>query len=102
MLKNLQAERDFSGATTIQSMLRCDTWNTKSKGVRGSKHTKGKAVDFTNQNTKALANRKKTVDRWIKRANSSYSYCNGYGRRKLYTTHPKVPTMVSNVHGDVL
>lgn len=102
MLKNLQAERDFSGATTIQSMLRCDTWNTKSKGVRGSKHTKGKAVDFTNQNTKALANRKKTVDRWIKRANSSYSYCNGYGRRKLYTTHPKVPTMGSTVHGDVL
>ena len=102
MLINLQKERDFSGVTTIQSMLRCTTWNTKSKGVRGSKHTKGKAVDFTNQNTKTLALRKKTVDRWIKMSNSSYSYCNGYGRRKLYTTHPKVSTMGSSVHGDVL
>jgi hypothetical protein len=102
MLINLQKERDFSGITVIHSMLRCPTWNSKSKGVRGSKHTKGKAVDFTNQNTKTLANRKKTVDRWIKMSNSTYSYCNGYGRRKLYTTHPKVSSMGSTVHGDTL
>jgi hypothetical protein len=102
MIINLQKERDFSGITVIHSMLRCPTWNSKSKGVRGSKHTKGKAVDFTNQNTKTLANRKKTVDRWIKMSNSTYSYCNGYGRRKLYTTHPKVSSMGSTVHGDTL
>lgn len=102
MLTNLQKERDYSGATSVISMLRCTKFNDLSKGVRGSKHIKGKAVDFQNKNTKTLALRKKTVDRWIKMSNSSYSYCNGYGRRKLYTTHPKVSTMGSSVHGDVL
>ena len=102
MLINLQKERDYSGATSIISMLRCNTWNTKSKGVRGSKHTKGKAVDFQNKNTKTFELRKKTVDRWIKMKNSSYSYCNGYGRRKLITYHPIVKSMGNSVHGDVL
>ena len=102
MLKYLQEERDYSGATTVISMLRCTKWNEKSKGVRGSKHIKGKAVDFQNKNTKTLANRKKTVDRWIKKALASYSYCNGYGRTKLTKSAPKVPSMGASVHGDVL
>lgn len=102
MLINLQKERDYSGATDVISMLRCPTHNKLSKGVRGSKHTKGKAVDFQNKNTKTLALRKKTVDRWIKMAHSSYSYCNGYGRRKLYKTHPVVTSMGESVHGDVV
>lgn len=102
MLINLQKERNYSGTTSIISMLRCPKHNIASKGVRGSKHTKGKAVDFQNKNTKTLALRKKTVDRWIKMSNSSYSYCNGYGRRKLYKVYPKVPSMGSSVHGDTL
>ena len=102
MLINLQKERDFSGVTSVISMLRCPKHNELSKGVRGSKHTKGKAVDFQNKNTKTFDLRKKTVDRWIKQKNSSYSYCNGYGRRKLYKTKPKVPSMGNSVHGDVI
>ena len=101
MLINLENERAYSGATTVNSMLRCKKWNESSGGVRGSKHTKGKAVDFQNKNTSTLKERKKTVDRWIKMKHSSYSYCNGYGRTKLRTTHPTVKTMGSTVHGDV-
>lgn len=102
LLVNLQNERLYSGATTVSSMLRCKKYNSTIGGVRGSKHTKGKAVDFQNKNTKTLKERKKTVDRWIKMKNSSYSYCNGYGRRKLLTYRPVAKNMGSSVHGDVL
>lgn len=102
MLINLQNERNYSGATTIESMLRCKTWNQQIGGVRGSKHTKGKAVDFQNKNTKVLKERKKTVDRWIKMKSSAYSYCNGYGKTKIRTTHPTAKNMGCSVHGDVL
>lgn len=102
MLINLENERLYSGSTTVTSMLRCSKWNQLSGGVRGSKHTKGKAVDFQNQNTNTLNERKKTVNRWVKMKHSSYSYCNGYGKTKLRTTHPVAKKMGSTVHGDVL
>lgn len=102
LLINLQNERLYSGVTTVSSMLRCKKYNSIIGGVRGSKHTKGKAVDFQNKNTKTLKERKKTVDRWIKMKNSSYSYCNGYGRKKLLTYHPVAKNMGSSVHGDVI
>lgn len=102
LLINLQKERDYSGITTITSLLRCVTWNKKQGGINNSKHTKGKAVDFRNKNTQTLALRKNTVNRWIKNPSSNYSYCNGYYKTKFQSGTISKSSMGVSVHGDVI
>lgn len=100
-LKNAQKLRDKFGALTITSGLRCEKENSIVGGIKGSKHTKGKAFDCYNRAYSSLAGRKKIVDYWIKLSCTSYSYCNGYGRSKWRKTYPNVPTMGNAVHCDV-
>ena len=100
-LKNAQKLRDKFGALTITSGLRCEKENSIVGGIKGSKHTKGKAFDCYNRAYSSLAGRKKIVNYWIKLRGSSYSYCNGYGRSKWRKTYPNVPTMGNAVHCDV-
>lgn len=100
-LKNAQKLRDKFGALTVTSGLRCSKENSAVGGIKGSKHTKGKAFDCYNRAYSSLAGRKKIVDYWIKLSGTSYSYCNGYGRSKWRRTYPNVPTMVNAVHCDV-
>lgn len=103
LLKYTQEIRTKYGAMYITSGIRCTKYNTLIGGIRGSKHTKGKAIDFyTNYSVKSLANRKKIIN-WY--ANNClkmyYSYCNGYARWKYRKEYPKVPTMASSIHIDV-
>ena len=62
LLKNLQAERDKWGGTSVTSMLRCKTWNKEVGGSSKSKHMSGKAVDFWNKHTLTLAKRKDVIN----------------------------------------
>lgn len=101
LLKNLQKLRNKFGSTTITSGLRCVKYNSLVGGIRGSKHTKGKAVDTYNAGYGTLNGRKKKVDFWIKMISSNYAYCNGYGRTKWRKTTPVAPNMGNAVHCDV-
>lgn len=100
-LKNLQKLRNKFGALTITSGLRCTKYNKQIGGIKGSKHTVGRASDVYNRSYSSLSGRKKVVDYWISLWRSSYSYCNGYGRSKWRKTYPNVPTMGNAVHCDV-
>lgn len=103
LLKNLQAVRTKFGTTTITSGLRCDKYNNSLVGsVRGSKHTKGKAVDIYISKYSGLTGRKKVIDYYIKLISSNYSYCNGYYRTKWSKGTVNAPNMVSSIHIDCL
>lgn len=103
LLKNLQAVRTKFGATTITSGLRCDKYNNSLVGsVRGSKHTKGKAVDIYISKYSGLNGRKKVIDYYIKLTGSNYAYCNGYYRTKWTKGTINAPNMVSSIHIDVI
>lgn len=103
LLKNLQAVRTKFGSTTITSGLRCETYNNSLVGsVRGSKHTKGKAVDIYISKYSGLTGRKKVIDYYIKLISSNYSYCNGYYRTKWSKGTVNAPNMVSSIHIDCL
>ena len=101
LLENLQAERDYSGATTVTSMLRCKEWNKLQGGVPNSKHLKGKAVDYRNSRTRSLAGRKECINYWFKLKEPSYSYCNGWYRSTSSSGYKKSTSMGTSVHGDV-
>lgn len=102
LLKNLQSVRSKYGTTTITSGLRCETYNNSLVGsVRGSKHTKGKAVDIYISKYSGLAGRKKVIDYYIKFLRASYSYCNGYTRTKLRKGTIYAPYMGNAIHIDV-
>ena len=100
-LKNVQKLRNKFGALTVTSGLRCTKENSLVGGIKGSKHTKGRAFDCYNRSYSSLAGRKKIVDCWIGLSGSSYSYCNGYGRSKWRKLTPNVPSMGNAVHCDV-
>ena len=102
LLKNLQAVRTKFGTTTITSGLRCETYNNSLVGsVRGSKHTKGKAVDIYISKYSGLNGRKKVIDHFIKLISSNYSYCNGYYRTKWTKGSVNAPNMGNAIHIDV-
>lgn len=103
LLKNVQKLRNKYGSLTITSGLRCTNYNSNIGGIRGSKHTQGKAVDFfTSYTFKSLTNRKGAIDWYIKNCNSvNYAYCDGYGRTKWRKEYPSVPTMYKSIHVDV-
>lgn len=101
LLKNLQAERDKWGATTVTSLLRCKLWNKKQKGSTSSLHMKGRAVDYQNKHTKTLANRKDCINYWFTLENPRYSYCNGFYRNGNKTGVKVAKGMGNSVHGDV-
>lgn len=103
LLKYIQKLRNKYGAVTITSALRCEKYNSSIGGIRGSKHTQGKAIDwYTAYTFKSFANRKNAIN-WY--ANNClkmfYSYCNGYARYKYRKEYPSVPTMGSSIHIDV-
>lgn len=103
LLKNLQKLRNKYGSLTITSALRCTKYNTQIGGIRGSKHTQGKAIDwYTSYTTKSFNNRKGAIDWYIKYCSSvNYAYCDGYGRTKWRKEYPSVPTMYHSIHIDV-
>ena len=100
-LKNLQKVRDKFGPVIITSGERCAKYNSSIGGIRGSKHTKGKAGDIYIRAYSRFSGKKKVVDYWISLSGSSYSYCNGYGRTKWRKTTPVAPNMGNAVHCDV-
>ena len=103
LLKNLQAVRTKFGATTITSGLRCENYNNSLIGsIRGSKHTKGKAVDIYISKYSGLTGRKKIIECYIKLTGSNYSYCNGYTRTKWTKGSVNAPNMGNAVHIDVI
>lgn len=103
MLKNLQAVRTKYGTTTITSGMRCQKYNDSLVGsVRGSKHTKGKAVDIYIAKYSGLTGRKKIIDYYIKLPNSNYAYCNGYKKTKWSKGTVNAPNMGNAVHIDTL
>lgn len=101
LLKNLQAERDKWGATTVTSMLRCKTWNKEVGGSTNSKHLKGKAVDYWNKHTLTLKKRKDVINYWFKLNNPHYSYCNGYYKYANRSGSITKKSMGVSVHGDI-
>ena len=101
LLSNLQSERDRWGATTVTSMLRCKEWNKLQGGVSNSRHLTGKAVDYRNNHTKSLSNRKECINYWFTLNDPHYSYCNGYYRSTSGSGYKKSSSMGTSVHGDV-
>ena len=101
LLKNLQAERDKWGGTSVTSMLRCKTWNKEVGGSKTSKHMSGKAVDFWNKHTLTLAKRKDVINYWFKLNNPHYSYCNGYYKSTSGSGKKTVKGMGVSVHADI-
>ena len=101
LLKNLQAERDKWGATTITSMLRCKTHNKEVGGSTNSKHLQGKAVDYRNKHTLTLNQRKDCINYWFTLSNPRYSYCNGYYKYTNKSGTKKASGMGISIHGDV-
>ncbi len=103
LLKYIQALRNRYGAITITSGLRCTNYNENIGGIRGSKHTQGKAVDwFSSYSFKSLANRKKIINWYANYCVSMfYAYCDGYARYKIRREYPSVPSMYKSIHIDV-
>ena len=101
LLKNLQAERDKWGATSVTSMLRCKTHNKNIGGSTNSKHLQGKAVDYRNKHTLTLKMRKEVINYWFTLTNPRYSYCNGYYKFTNRSGTKKASGMGISVHGDV-
>lgn len=102
LLKYAQKLRDRYGVMYITSGLRCERYNANIGGIRGSKHTQGKAIDFYNNKTRTLADRKKIIDWYATHClNMYYCYCNGYARFKFRREYPSVKTMGTSIHFDV-
>ena len=101
LLKNLQSVRSKFGVTINTSGLRCERYNNSLVGsVRGSKHTKGKAVDIYISKYSGLTGRKKVIDYYIKLTGSNYAYCNGYYRTKWSKGSVNAPNMGNAIHID--
>lgn len=103
LLKYVQKLRNKYGALTITSGLRCPNYNANIGGIRGSKHTQGKAVDwFTTYTFKSLANRKEAINWYANNCSKMfYAYCDGYARYKYRREYPSVPSMYKSIHVDV-
>ena len=101
LLKDLQAERNKWGATTVTSMLRCKIHNKDVGGSTNSKHLIGKAVDYRNKHTITLKQRKECINYWFTLSNPRYSYCNGYYKYSNKSGTKKASGMGISIHGDV-
>lgn len=103
LLKYTQKLRNKYGSLIITSGLRCTRYNSLIGGIRGSKHTLGKAIDwYTPYTSKSFNNRKKAINWYANNCiNMNYSYCNGYARTKYRKEYPSVPTMYNSIHCDV-
>lgn len=102
LLKYAQKLRDRYGVMYVTSGLRCERYNANIGGIRGSKHTLGKAIDFYNAKTSTLASRKAIIDWYANHCpNMYYCYCNGYARFRIGREYPSVKTMGSSIHFDV-
>lgn len=77
-LKLDQKMRPKYGAMSIISGLRCKRWNVIQGGVSGSKHTKGKAVDFQCAESRKGAAARKNIIKYCKKV-FSYAYGNTSG-----------------------
>ena len=99
----LQDFRDEYGPTTVTSPARCKKYNNSLPGSsKTSLHMDGRAWDLDNDEAcKTATSRKKTIDKYIKKVKANYAYCNGYGRTKKKTTHPKASNMGRSIHIDV-
>lgn len=103
LLKYVQKLRNKYGALTITSGLRCEKYNAEIGGIRGSKHTQGKAVDwFTAYTFKSLTNRETAINWYANNCSKMfYAYCDGYARYKYRREYPSVPSMYKSIHVDV-
>lgn len=103
LLKYAQKLRNKYGTLTITSGLRCPNYNANIGGIRGSKHTQGKAIDwFTAYTFKSFANRKKAINWYANNCSKMfYAYCDGYARYKYRREYPSVPSMYKSIHIDV-
>ena len=88
---------------SVTSGLRCNNWNKRQNGASKSRHLDGKALDFSTSKSKSLDVRKKYSNDWIKHyIDARYSYSNGYANLDGKKSKPKVPSMGSSVHIDVI
>lgn len=103
LLKYAQILRNKYGAIYITSALRCQNYNSIIGGIRGSKHTLGKAIDwYSNYSFKSFSNRKKIINWYANNCISmNYAYCDGYARTKYRKEYPSVPSMYKSIHCDV-
>ena len=103
LLKYAQSLRNRYGAMTITSGLRCTSYNSIIGGIRGSKHTLGKAIDwYSSYSLKSFSNRKRIINWYANNCISmNYSYCDGYARTKFRKEYPSVPSMYKRIHCDV-
>ena len=103
VLMYLQAIRnDTKVATSITSGLRCKKYNNSIPGsIKGSKHTKGKAIDFCNSKTISLANRKSIINKYMKNKKATYGYCNGYYKGNWGSGYISASYMGTSIHIDV-
>lgn len=93
LLKNIQSIRSKYGATTITSGMRCKPYNNSLEGSSStSRHMKGKAIDFVNDDTQTTASRRKVMSYIKKLPKHNYTYCNEDG---------SVPNMRNAIHFDV-
>lgn len=103
LLKYAQVLRKKYGVLYITSGLRCVTFNDSIGGIRGSKHTLGKAIDFyTSYSASSFFNRKRIINWYANNCVSMfYAYCDGYARYKYRREYPSVPSMYKSIHVDV-
>lgn len=103
LLKYAQVLRNKYGAMTITSALRCNKFNSSIGGIRGSKHTVGKGMDwYTDYTLKSFYNRKKAINWYADYCLSmNYAYCDGYARTKYRKEYPSSLTMNNSIHSDV-
>ena len=93
LLKNLQSIRGKYGPTTITSGMRCKPYNNSLVGSSStSRHMKGKAIDFVNDDTQTTESRRKVMSYIKKLPKHNYTYCNEYGN---------IPNMGNAIHFDV-
>ena len=94
--------RHFGIPFNQTSVLRCKAHNKKVGGSSGSRHTKGKAMDFYCKKSATLAGRKELSNYWIKTYdNARYTYSDGYYANKSKSGYINKDSMGTSVHVDV-
>lgn len=92
----------FNQPVYITSGLRCNIYNNTLTGsILNSKHTKGKAIDFSCKRTSVLQERKKIINYYMTMEYASYSYCNGYWKNKNAFGSIRANYMYNSIHIDV-
>lgn len=103
LLENAEKLRSYlNKPMIISSAIRCEKHNLRVGGTSGSRHLKGKAIDFYSNGFKELSKRKDTIDKWVTYKNSRYGYTNGYSNLQGKIGHPKSSTIGNYIHVDVI